>query len=234
MWEPIFLINTIALGIALVANFCFLVYLVLHARRKTGLLAILFSSVCTTLFILLAFVELFLPLPIISYSVVFFGVLLLMSYTLIALLVPDKRFNALHTGLLAFATVMAIFASLPGMVYQNIIPTNDGYVELIPGPYAWVLDLYVVGIIAGTLSIYLRRIAHEKINECRIVLKILMKSFTVYIIGFVLALFILPSFGINFFTNLVLAFSMSVVIGTFAVIYAQEYARTHDKTCVLT
>ena len=72
MWEPLFLINAIALSIALVANICFLCYLLLHPKRKTGTLAVLFSSFCTTFFILTATIELFVPIPLVSYSVAFF------------------------------------------------------------------------------------------------------------------------------------------------------------------
>ncbi|OGG59342.1 hypothetical protein A3C89_02445 [Candidatus Kaiserbacteria bacterium RIFCSPHIGHO2_02_FULL_50_50] len=207
----------------------------MRPRHKTGTLAILFSSFCTTVFILMASIELILPIPIISYGAAFLAVFVVMSYLLVALLVPNRQFSKLHVVLLAVAVLMGISIATPGVMYEAIIPTADGYVELVFGPYAFLLNIYFASVVAATIFTYYRRIREEKNDACCVMLKIFAKSFLVYITGFALALFILPALGINFFTNLVLAFSMTIVIGTFAIMYTQRFMHLHKgDNCSLT
>src|SRR3989338_4245266 len=123
MWEPLFLINALALGIALVVNVCFLVYLLMRPRHKTGTLAILFSSFCTTVFILMASIELILPIPIISYGAAFLAVFVVMSYLLVALLVPNRQFSKLHVVLLAVAVLMGMSNSYLDRTHSFLIYT---------------------------------------------------------------------------------------------------------------
>jgi len=233
MWEPFFFMNTLALSITLLVNICFLYYLLLHVRRKTGTLMILFSSLCSTLFVLTATIELFVPIPLVSFSVAFVAPFLLMSFLLVAQTVPNKPLASSHLMQFVCASIMAVIVATPGMVYENIIPTADGYVVLIAGPYASLFDLYLLGIIVATLVTYYRRITREENEGCRFIFKMLMTSFLIYIAGFTTALFILPAFDINFFTNFVLSLSATIVVGTFAIMYTQRFTHTHESECSL-
>ena len=224
--EIYFLINAVALGIASIAAIALLIGLMRAHDKSVGGRIILMTAASITLWIAMPFGELFIHNQMYSFTIGIFGVIMVVGLLLIAMVVPNKKFNWLHWAILLSIIPLSITIFIPGVVYMDMLPQVEGYTIIVPGPYFNLYQFIVAPIyLLASIFVYIYRYIREKDYKVKVLLRVLGIGHTIFICIFFATISALPAYGysqlVNIGTSFALVFIMSAVTYAF-VRYARQ------------
>lgn len=210
-----FIVNSVALGVASVAAIAILGGVLRWYDKTTGGRMIVLTTSSITGWIVLSFLELFIASKTLSFSITVFGTAMVVGLLLVAMSVPNKPFTWLHWLILGFGVPFSLVTAIPGIVYNDLVRTADGYSELIPGAYFNLHQGIVVpAFLLIAVVVYVSRFYHEQSHDLRVLLRLLGIGHTLFILVGMSTIIVLPAFGYSQFSNIGTAFILVFLMGT--------------------
>lgn len=224
-----YIVNAMALGISSLAALMLVAGTLRWHDRTTGGRMMLLTIISIAGWLILSFFELFIRNQAFSFSITVFGTTMVVGMLLVAMSVPNKRFTWLHWLVLATAVPLNIAVAIPGIVYKDIVPTGDGYSDLLTGDYFLYHQGIVVAYLFIAMFVYGYRLYRDCLGAECVLLRVLAIGHAMFILVSVSTVVILPAFGYSQFSNIGTAFVLVFVMSAITYAYGHYYTEHTDK-----
>ncbi len=203
-----------AILISAIASIALFVGALRWDNRTSGGQMIFLTVWGTAGWLVLSFFELFITNHWLSYSIAVFATAMVVGILLVSMTAPDKPFTWIHWLVLASTIPLCGSIAIPGIVYDDIIPTIDGYSDLIPGPYFVYQQSALIAYMVLGMVVYAYRLYREHDPAVRMLLRTLAWGQGMFLLVATGSIIILPAIGYNEFNGIGTAFVLVFVMAT--------------------
>lgn len=156
----------------------------------------------------------------------FFVPFVTVGMLLIPMTVPNRSFRWIHWLVLGSIIPLLCASLIPGVGYEDFVPTPNGYTDLVPGPYFVHLQIISGGLGIAAIATYVYRMYRERRGPVRNLLRNLFLGHIAETFIVIASAMTLPALGYSEF--LTVGVSLGFVLMMIAITYA--YTRYREET----